>query len=234
MNYWKERLAKMLTKEECNEALENISNLELQEYEGLYGRIKYVGDIRFYDYRLLRRLIKEHFEMVDKLKTGDLSDGYHTYNELYHHRAVLFSVVINQNKEIAWKSKKHHDGTMYDGMFIVGIDTPQGQYSYHYDIEPYWNMFECKELDNAPVWDGHKPEDINRLQSLNNNPPLKLDEIKKGMWVWINGKHREKVYGVGYDKVWNYNVVYICEHGTDYYGETYPYEPNCFYRKEVI
>lgn len=65
------------------------------------------------------------------------------------------------------------------------------------------------------------------------NPPLKLDEIKKGMWVWINGKHREKVYGIGYDKVWNCNLVYICEHGTDYYGETYPYEPNRFYRKEV-
>ena len=52
----------LLTKEECEEALENIANLELQEYEGLYGRIKYVGDIRFYDYRLLRRLIKEHFD----------------------------------------------------------------------------------------------------------------------------------------------------------------------------
>ena len=65
------------------------------------------------------------------------------------------------------------------------------------------------------------------------NPPLKFEEIKKGMWVWINGKHREKVYGIGYDKVWNCNLVYICEHGTDYYGETYPYEPNRFYRKEV-
>lgn len=64
----------MLTKEECEEALENISNLELQEYEGLYGRIKYVGDIRFCDYRLLRILIKEHFDNppleFEELKQG--------------------------------------------------------------------------------------------------------------------------------------------------------------------
>lgn len=133
-----------------------------------------------------KELIDEHFEMLDKLKTGDLSDGYHTYNELYHHRAVLFSVIINQNKEIAWKSKKHHDGTMYDGMFIVGIDTPNGQYSYHYDVYPYWNMFECNELDNAPEWDGHRPEDIDRLKSLNKNPPLKFEELIKHKVVWDN------------------------------------------------
>lgn len=54
---------------------------------------------------------------------GEISDGYHTFNELYHHRAVLFSVICNANKEIAWKSKAHADGTMFDGMFIVGINT---------------------------------------------------------------------------------------------------------------
>ena len=52
----------------------------------------------------------------------------------------------------------HHDGTMYDGMFIVGIDTSQGQATYHYDVEPYWDMFWCKELERAPEWDGHTSE----------------------------------------------------------------------------
>ena len=27
--------------------------------------------------------------------TGDTSDGYHTFNELYRHRAILFSVICN-------------------------------------------------------------------------------------------------------------------------------------------
>ena len=90
---------------------------------------------------------------------GDTSDGYHTFNELYHHRAVLFSVVVAANSGRAWKSKLHHDGTMYDGMFIVGVDTPQGQATYHYDVEPYWDMFWCRELERAPEWDGHTPDD---------------------------------------------------------------------------
>lgn len=91
--------------------------------------------------------------------TGETSDGYHTFNELYHHRAILFSVIVRDHQELAWKSKLHHDGTMYDGMFIVGIDTPNGQATYHYDIDPYWEMFECKELDRAPEWDGHTSDD---------------------------------------------------------------------------
>lgn len=98
---------------------------------------------------------------------GDLSDGYHTFNELYHHRAVLFSVICNSFKSLAWKSKKHNDGTMYNGMFIVGIATPKGDATYHYDIEPYWNMFDVKELDKAPEWDGHTPsEAIERISKL--------------------------------------------------------------------
>lgn len=88
---------------------------------------------------------------------GNTSDGYHTFNELYHHRAILFAMVCNQNSDKAWKSKLHSDGTMFDNMFIVGIDTPQGQATYHYDINPYWEYFKVKEIDKAPLWDGHTP-----------------------------------------------------------------------------
>lgn len=98
---------------------------------------------------------------------GDTSDGYHTFNELYHHRAVLFSVIVKAFSDKAWKSLQHHDGTMYDGMFIVGIDTPEGQATYHYDIDPYWDMFECRELERAPEWDGHTPaQAIERIRKL--------------------------------------------------------------------
>jgi Lar family restriction alleviation protein len=98
---------------------------------------------------------------------GNTSDGYHTFNELYHHRAVLFSVICNSNPEIAWKSKLHHDGTMYDGMFIVGVETPDGQATYHYDIDPYWEMFDVQELPKAPEWDGHTPtQAIERIGKL--------------------------------------------------------------------
>lgn len=98
---------------------------------------------------------------------GETSDGYHTFNELYHHRALLFSVVVRNHPERCWKSKKHHTGDMYEGMFIVGIDTPDGQASYHYDIDPYWDMFDCEELEFAPEWDGHTPaQAIERIGKL--------------------------------------------------------------------
>ena len=121
--------------------------------------------------------------MIDKLPavdaepviTGETSDGYHTFNELYHHRAVLFSVIVKAFPERAWKARQHHDGMMYSGMFIVGIDTPEGQASYHYDIDPYWDMFECREMERAPEWDGHTPaQAIERIG--------KLEPVQHGRW----------------------------------------------------
>ena len=117
--------------------------------------------------------------------TGETSDGYHTFNELYHHRAVLFSVIVANYPDKAWKSKKHHDGTMYDNMFIVGIDTPDGQATYHYDVDPYWDMFKCRVLDNAPEWDGHTPaQAIERIGKLKAQEPVEpfLDYDGKDVW----------------------------------------------------
>lgn len=53
--------------------------------------------------------------------------------------------------------------------FIVGIDTPQGSYTYHYSKE-YWDYFKCKELDCGKEWDGHTEEDVTRLLSLAQEP----------------------------------------------------------------
>lgn len=104
--------------------------------------------------------------MIDSLNdAGNVSDGYHTFDELYYHRAVLFSVICKLFKDLSWKSKKHHDGSMYDKNFIVGINTPMGQYTYHYSLD-LWYMFDVKELDNAPEYDGHSPSDVIRLFSL--------------------------------------------------------------------
>lgn len=100
---------------------------------------------------------------------GDFSDGYHTFNELYHQRAVLFATIVNQNKNIAWKSYRHEDGELCfgGGWFIVGVDTPEGSYTYHYENK-YWDIFECKELERSKHWDGHTDKDVTRLLSLPN------------------------------------------------------------------
>jgi len=109
-----------------------------------------------------------HSKGLNEINTDNISDGYHTFGELYNHRAVLFNVILKVFKERAWKALKHEDGTMYYGMFIVGIETPQGQYTYHYNSE-HWDMFDVKIIETAPKYDGHKPEDIVRLYSLFEN-----------------------------------------------------------------
>jgi hypothetical protein len=107
-------------------------------------------------------MAKYEFDVETK---GQISDGYHTFDELYYHRMMLFSVICNQNKEEAWKSKFHSDGTMYDNYFIVGITTIEGNYTYHYHMDNWYN-FNVKEFEFAPEYDGHKPEDITRLLTL--------------------------------------------------------------------
>lgn len=100
---------------------------------------------------------------------GEFSDGYHTFNQLYHQRAILFAALVNDHKKEAWKSWKHEDGKYCfdsDGdWFIVGVDTPEGSYTYHYE-KKYWDIFKCRELECGKHWDGHTEEDVTRLLSL--------------------------------------------------------------------
>lgn len=105
------------------------------------------------------------FRDADLIATGDISDTHHSFDELYEHRCVLFSVICNLFPDKAWKSKLHDDGTMFDGMFIVGVETPLGMFTYHYELD-YWDMFQVNELKEGCPWDGHTPKDIVRLNSL--------------------------------------------------------------------
>jgi hypothetical protein len=96
---------------------------------------------------------------------GEVSDGYHTFNELYEHRHLLFILVANQ-LTTAWKSRLHDDGASYDGWFIAGIQLPTGDISYHLPLNK-WNICKCKTLEKAPKWDGHTSQDVlERLKQL--------------------------------------------------------------------
>ena len=94
---------------------------------------------------------------------GKISDGYHSFDELYHHRTLLFAALINTKpwNVHAWKSRQHFNpetNPMFEGMFIVGIETPYGSATYHCE-DIYWDIFECEEVETAPPFDGHSPDD---------------------------------------------------------------------------
>lgn len=98
------------------------------------------------------------------MSVGELSDTYHSFNDLYDHRMIL-SAFAMMNMPYAWKAKTHEDGSMFDGMFVVGAPTPDGMITYHYDLE-YWNLFKIPEIPHAPHFDGYTPEDvIKRIKS---------------------------------------------------------------------
>jgi hypothetical protein len=97
---------------------------------------------------------------------GEVSDGYHTFNELYEHRAALFIALMSVLPDRAWVSRLHQDETMFPGFFIAGFNTPEGDITYHL-AEDLWQVALCTGctiLQNAPHWDGHTPEQcIGRL-----------------------------------------------------------------------
>lgn len=105
-------------------------------------------------------------------------DGYHTFDELYDHRITLYIALCrhmhdlyaleNPKKYKMWKSKKHSDGSVWDGWFILGIGTESRyQITYHLPLDR-WNETDFVEiLESAPEWDGHTSDDvIKRLKEL--------------------------------------------------------------------
>lgn len=110
--------------------------------------------------------------LIKDCDTNKITDGYHTFGELYEHRITLFIVLCHilqaRSKTYdIWKSKKHSDGSNIDGWFVLGIGKVPGyQITYHIPISK-WDMCEVKELELAPIWDGHTSEDVlSRLKTL--------------------------------------------------------------------
>ena len=101
---------------------------------------------------------QEQKEPSDK---GEISDGYHTFNELYYYRMIYNAAFFNLlPKEWVHKSKRHHDGEecFGGGWFIVTANLPTGQISNHYEIKD-WDLFHIPEKETADRWDGHTPQE---------------------------------------------------------------------------
>ena len=116
------------------------------------------------------------------INTNNISDGYHTFGELYEHRITLFITLAKMiSKEwncywddpkypegTVWKSVNHSDGSNWEGWFILGVFTEAGeQMTYHLPINKWEECDFAKTIDKAPEWDGHTSEQVlERLKKL--------------------------------------------------------------------
>ena len=104
----------------------------------------------------------EDFQLVDSFE--NVSDGYHTFKELYDYRMIYNALWLNELSKThpeydIHKSLSHSDGEKCfgGGWFIVMAELPTGQISNHYE-DIYWDMFNIPEKEKSNIWDGHTPQ----------------------------------------------------------------------------
>lgn len=114
-----------------------------------------------YDGEDVRKLCQEAMVLASGDR-GQLSDGFHTFNELYQHRIRIFialvALLVAQGKSAY---RFHH----YAGWFCLGVETDFGQISYHIP-ESQWESCSFAE-ERQPEFDGHTADDVLfRLENL--------------------------------------------------------------------
>jgi len=131
--------------------IKNASNVDVHNQVGTFGK----------------NVIAEGNDMI-------VSDGYHTFDELYEHRYKLFIALATlydrlpsgkiRNTDMegkvtskVWRTLVHSDGTpSYEGYFLMGVNYEKGeQMSYHLPMR-LWDAVDFAEtLEIAPEFDGH-------------------------------------------------------------------------------
>ena len=175
----------------------------------LFQKIKEAGYYWNSETKTLEKLnIPKEEPIEDK---GNISDGYHTFNELYEYRllynASMFNELAKQGLYDVHKSKKHSDGTIPFGdenWFIVQAELPTGQISNHYEMKD-WDLFQVPVKEKANLYVGHTPQDVaKRLRMFLTSDKLIEPKFKVGDKV----RHKN-----------NHNVVFtITNIGEDYYA----------------
>lgn len=127
-------------------------------------------------------------------KVGQLTDSYHSFDELYNFRMMYNAALFNEwaknydpkisgldhegeftnYKKVrahfnVHKSWRHNDGEpcFGGGWFIVSAKLPTGLISNHYEAK-HWDLFKIPELEKAMFeYDGHTAQDVlTRLAAL--------------------------------------------------------------------
>lgn len=89
-----------------------------------------------------------------QIKGNDLSDGYHTFDELYEHRCLLFlNLCFSEGSKCYWKPH-------YEGWFVLYFESPFGQISYHIPDKYLPIAEKYFTRDDEHKWDGHTSDEV--------------------------------------------------------------------------
>jgi hypothetical protein len=129
--------------------------------------------------------VQEQVNQLGELKQK-VSDGYHTFEELYEFRKMYNAALFNEwakdwhirDKQIkegrivpsnvvfaeydVHKSWRHNDGELCfgGGWFVVVAKLPTGQITNHYEAKD-WDLFKIPEAEKAKYpFDGHTSKDV--------------------------------------------------------------------------
>lgn len=122
---------------------------------------------------IMSMLLNRDIPLPKGVSTGEVSDGFHTFNELYEFRklynALLFNLWYSRGEFFVHKSKRNYDGELCfgGGWFVVMAILPGGQITNHYKLED-WDLFKVSETERAIVeYDGHTSKDVlDRLREI--------------------------------------------------------------------
>jgi hypothetical protein len=122
-------------------------------------------------------------EKIFKIVNGDLSDGYHTFDELYDHRCLLWIALV---KYAGVPEKSYCVQDHLDGWDLLVAETLAGQISYHVPIKfrQYMRNIDVvsKEIyEEQKKYDGHTGTDVlKRLKILLTPEAFEQTELLPG------------------------------------------------------
>lgn len=89
-----------------------------------------------------------------KIVGSDISDGFHTFDELYEHRVLLFINLCMKMRDFATIGKTDGD------WFVMFLELPAGQISYHLHVKYLPLVAPHITADLTKEWDGHDSKDV--------------------------------------------------------------------------
>ena len=148
--------------------------------------------------------VQEQIDQLEGREKAKLSDGYHSFDELYEFRKFYNALVVNTFYQMGIcsveKSKKHHDGELCfgGGWFVVVMELPTGQVTNHYRLKD-WDLFQIPEvLVASRKWDGHTSKDsLYRMEKfIKETHNLTVGSVSYGKKLLVGGENENPEYSI--------------------------------------